>query len=328
MKTSIQKRTRLTNLTTFKVSHIAISMALVTMFVAGCARVENTIATPTPVQPVTLVDSLGREVTIATPPKRIISLAASNTEIIFAIGAGDRLVGRDDYSDYPADVVNVESIGSLYPHVNAEVIVALEPNLVLAAGITNPEDVAALDKLGLTVYTTSVASSFNEIYADILAIGTLTGENSGAETVVKNMKDRVQAVAELTKNVSHRPTVFYEIDATDPYKPWTSGPGSFIDILITTAGGDNVGASSEKAYWQISVEELVEQDPQIIVLGSSKYSGQTPELVSQRPGWGQISAVTTANVHPFDDDLVSRPGPRLVEGLETLAKIIHPKIFE
>jgi iron complex transport system substrate-binding protein len=281
-----------------------------------------------PPAPVTLTDSFGHEVHLAAPPTRIVSLAASNTEIVFAIGAGDRLVGRDEFSDFPTEALEVGSIGSLYPKVNAEVVVALNPDLVLAAGITNPDDVTALTELGLAVYATSFAATLDDIYNDILAVGTLTGETTSAQAVVDNMQARVRAVEKLTANVSDRPTVFYEIDATDPSKPWTSGPGSFIDLLISTAGGTNVGAASSEAYWQISLEELVQQDPQIIVLGSSKYGGQTPEIVAERAGWGQIDAVTAGNVHTFDDDLVSRPGPRLVHGLEALTSIIHPELSE
>ena len=309
-----------------KIIFLALSTALCAALLAGCSLSQMPPSTEAPPEPVTLIDSLGRQVTLAAPPQRIVSLAASNTEILFAIGAGDRLVGRDEFSDYPAEALNVASIGSLYPTVNAEISVALEPDLVLAAGITNPDDVVALSQLGLTVYATSRASNLDDIYTDILAVGVLTGESATAQAVVNDMQARVRAVENLTSKVNDRPTVYYEIDATDPSKPWTSGPNSFIDLLITTAGGVNVGAASSEAYWQISLEELVQQDPQIIVLGSSKYGGQTPALVAARPGWGQISAVTTGNVHMFDDDLVSRPGPRVVQGLEALATIIHPEI--
>ncbi len=302
--------------------------ALCAVWMAGCAVAQSTPSTEVPPGTVTLTDSLGNEVTLFTPPKRIVSLAASNTEIIFAIGAGDRLVGRDEFSDYPVEALDVESIGSLYPNVNTEVLVALQPDLVLAAGITNPDDVTALLELGLTVYATSFASTLDDIYADVLAVGELTGETTAAQAVVHDMQARVRAVEKFTATVSARPTVFYEIDATDPSKPWTSGPGSFIDLLITTAGGVNIGAISGEAYWQISLEELVQQDPQIIVLGSSKYGRQTPGVVAKRAGWGHIAAVIAGDVHTFDDDLVSRPGPRLVQGLEALASIFHPELTE
>lgn len=279
-------------------------------------------------EPITLTDSLGRAVTLAAPAQRIVSLAPSNTEIVFALGAGDKLVGRDDFSDYPAEALKVPSIGSLYPNVNAEVIVALKPDLVLAAGITNPDDVKALADLGLTVYTTHNATGLDDIYSDILAVGQLTGRSADSEKIVADMKARVQTVKAKTAALADKPKVFYEIDATDPAKPYTAGPGSFIDQLLTLAGAANVGNVSTQQYFQISLEELVAQDPAIIVLGSFTYGGQTPELVKARVGWDKITAVMNGAMYTFDDNLVSRPGPRVVVGLETLAKLIHPDLFK
>ena len=279
-------------------------------------------------EPMTLTDSLGREVTLAAPAQRIVSLAPSNTEIVFALGAGDKLAGRDDFSDYPAEALKVPSIGSLYPNVNAEVIVALKPDLVLAAGITNPDDVTALAKLGLTVYTTHNATGLADIYSDILAVGRLTGRSADSEKIVADMKARIEAVTARTAALTDKPKVFYEIDATDPAKPYTAGPGSFIDQLLTLAGAANVGNVSTEQYFQISLEELVAQDPAILLLGSFTYGGQTPELVKARVGWDKITAVKNGAMYIFDDNLVSRPGPRVVVGLETLAKLIHPELFK
>jgi len=279
-------------------------------------------------EPILLTDSLGREVKLAAPAQKIVSLAPSNTEILFAIGAGDALIGRDDFSDYPAEAANVPSIGSLYPNVNAEAVVALSPDLVLAAGITNRDDVKALADLGLTVYATSFATGLDDIYTDLLAVGQLTGRQADAEKLVADMKGRVEAVISKTANSTDQPKVFYEIDATDPAKPYTTGKGTFIDQLLTMAGGANVGQVGADPYFQISLEELVAQDPAIILLGSATYGGQTPELVAQRAGWEGLAAVKNGAVYTFDDNLVSRPGPRVVDGLEALAKLIHPELFQ
>ena len=277
--------------------------------------------------PIVLTDSLGREVTLAQPPERIVSLAPSNTEILNALGALDTLVGRDDYSDFPPEVTTVPSIGNLYPNVNAEAVIALKPDLVLAAGVTSPDDVKKLADLGLTVYATSNASSLDDIYADIQAVGALIGKSSAAKTVIADLKARVEVVATTAQTAATQPSVFYEVDATEPEKPWTAGSGTFIDNLITLAGGQNAAASSA-AYYQINFEQLLTVNPDIIVLGSSTYGGQTPELVAQRPGWDKIKAVKNNAVYVFDDNLVSRPGPRIVDGLEALAKLIHPELFK
>ena len=294
----------------------------------AAAPTDTAEPAPTEDTSITVTDSLGREVTLAAPPLKIVSLAPSNTEILFALGAGDLLIGRDEFSDYPAEALDVPSIGSLYPSVNAEAVVALEPDLVLAAGITNPDDVQKLADLGLTVFSTRIAGTIDDIYADITDVGKLTGHNDEAAALVADMQARVAAVQTATANVTERPSVFYELDATDPSSPYTTGPGTFNDQLITLAGGENVGNLSTDQYFQISLEQLVAADPQVIVLGSFTYGGQTPEIVAARDGWADISAVKNGKVFTFDDNLISRPGPRIVDGLEELAKLIHPELFQ
>ncbi|HCU98652.1 MAG TPA: cobalamin-binding protein [Chloroflexi bacterium] len=292
------------------------------LIIIGCQNIDNTSNSNNNVQKtVTLSDSLGREITTNIPAKQIISLAASNTEIIFAIGADENLIGRDEYSDYPPEALNVESIGSLYPQVNSEIIVNLEPDLILAAGITNPEDVKTLENLGFIVYTSSNASNLDDIYNDISNIGILTGNIENAIALIENMKSRVKAIETQVDRQSV--SIFYEIDATEPSKPWTPGSGSFIDTIITSAGGQNIGANSDDPYWQISLEQLIDLDPDIIILGSSKYGGQNISTVTNRSGWESLSAVKTKQIYEFDDDLVSRPGPRVIEGLETISNIIN-----
>jgi iron complex transport system substrate-binding protein len=276
---------------------------------------------------VSSTDSFGHVVKLKGPAQRIVSLAPSNTEIVFAVGAGAQLAGRDDFSDYPAEAAPVPSIGSLYPQANAEAIVALKPDLILAAGITSPDEIKKLEGLGLTIYVTSFANTLDDIYGDIRAIGALTGHAPEAEALVATMQTRAQAVTERVKD-AEKPVVFYEIDATDPAKPWTAGPGSFIDQLLTLAGGVNAGGLASDPYPQLSLEQIAHQDPAVIILGSATFGGQTPELVAQRPGWGELSAVKNNRVFAFDDNLVSRPGPRVVDGLEALAKLIHPELFK
>lgn len=296
-----------------------------TQTAAAPAPTEAPTAEPT-AEPIVLTDGLEREVMLAAPATKIVTLAPSNTEILFALGAGDTLIGRDEFSNYPPEAADVYSIGSLYPSVNAEAVVALKPDLVLAAGVTNPDDVKKLADLGLTVYSTKFDTTLDDVYEDITNVGTLVGKGAEAEALVADLKARVEAVQTATASAD-KPLVFYEVDATEPQKPWTVGSGTFIDSLITLAGGANVGASTPD-YFQISIEELVAQDPDIIVLGSYTYGGQTPELVAQRPGWDTLKAVKDNTVYTFDDNLVSRPGPRIVDGLETLAKLFHPDLFK
>ncbi|MEW6083388.1 MAG: cobalamin-binding protein [Chloroflexota bacterium] len=270
-------------------------------------------------------DGLGREISLQESAQRIVSLAPSNTEILFAIGAGSQVVGRDEFSDYPAEAASIESIGGSFGEYNAEAILALEPDLVLAAEINTPELVNQLEGLGLTVYYLKNPTTFEEMYANLEIVGQLTGHD--VTELVDSLKARVAAVDEKIAPLSERIPVFYEIDATDPSKPWTYGPGTFGSLLIERAGGYNIGDIATDPYPQISIEQVVAANPSIIILGDSMW-GVTPESVLTRPGWETLPAVASNSIFPFDDNLVSRPGPRLVDGLEQLAKLLHPELFE
>lgn len=295
----------------------------VSLMLGACAGLN---AAPKP-QPMALSDGLGRSVSLAEPAKRVVSLAPSNTEILFAIGAGSQVVGRDEFSDYPAEAQSLPSIGGSFTNYNYEAIVDLKPDLVLAAEINTPEQVQALQDLGLTVYYLANPKDMDGLYANLVTVAKMTGHEGEAQKLVEALKKRVSAVTEKIAKVSERPTVFYELDSTDPSAPFTAGPGTFVDLLIGMAGGKNVADPSGPPWAQLSLEQIIVLDPQIILLGDSAY-GVTPESVGQRAGWEGVEAVKSGRVYPFDDNLVSRPGPRLVDGLEALAKLLHPELFE
>lgn len=311
-------------------------LALLITLLAACApAVQSTpiaesaptevAATEAVAEGLTFTDGLGREVTLAAPAQRVVSLAPSNTEILFAVGAGALVVGRDEFSDYPAEAAAIESVGGSMGEYSAEAIVALEPDLVLAAEINPPELVKQLEDLGLTVYYLSNPTTIEEMYTNLEIVAQLTGQDVTA--LVDSLKARVAAVDEKIAPISARPSVFYEIDASDPAKPYTYGPNSFGDLLITRAGGFNIGSEATDPYPQLSLEQIVVANPSIIVLGDSMW-GVTAESVLTRAGWETIEAVKSNQIFPIDDNLISRPGPRLVDGLEALAKILHPGLFE
>jgi iron complex transport system substrate-binding protein len=135
-------------------------------------------------------------------------------------------------------------------------------------------------------------------------------------------------VKEKLSGVTERPLVLYELDGTDPNAPWVPGPGTFVDTLLSMAGGNNMSASLEGTWVQVSLETIIEMNPEIIMLGDAQWGGVTPEMVAARGGWDALTAVQEGKVYPFDDNLVSRPGPRMVDGLEALAKFLHPDLFE
>lgn len=278
--------------------------------------------------PIVLVDGLEREITLGNPARRIVSLAPSNTEILFAIGAGGLVVGRDTFSDYPVEALAIADIGGGFGELNTEAIVSLDPDLVLAAEITPPEQILALKNLGLEVFALPNPVEFEQLFNNLKITGILTGKEMEAQNLSNSLRSRLQEVENTISNTSERPLVFYELDATDPNAPWTSGPGTFIDTMIRTAGGENLGSSLAGAWIQVSLEELIRLDPDVIILGDYTLGGVTPEMVAQRTGWEGLKAVEHQNVYTFDDNLVSRPGPRLLEGLEALALLLHPELFK
>jgi len=210
---------------------------------------------------------------------------------------------------------------------SAEAIVALKPDLVLAAEINTPELVKTLEGLGLKVYYLSNPTTLDGMYANLEAVAKLTGHVDETSTLIQSLKARVTVVDTKLAGVSEKPTVFYELDATDASKPFTAGPGTFIDLLIQRAGGTNVASTLKDQYPQVSLEELVVLDPDIIILSDAAY-GETPKKVAARPGWGTLATVKNGQVYPFDYHLLSIPGPRLVDGLEQLAKLLHPDLFK
>ncbi len=278
--------------------------------------------------PASLTDGSGRTVTLQLPVKRVVSLAPSNTEILFAVGAGAQVVGRDSFSDYPPEAKQVPDIGGQVGSINVELILARKPDLVLASPLTPPEQIADLVKAGLTVYVLPNPKTFDDLYTNLETVGRLTGHQSQAATLVDSLKKRVQTVVDKVANVSTKPVVYYELDATDPNAPYTSGPDTFVDLLIRTAGGQNFGGDLKGDWVQVSVETLLAKQPDYILLGDSTYGGVTPEQVKARSGWQALKAVQDGRVYAFDDNTVSRPGPRLVDGLEAMAKLIHPELFK
>jgi len=305
-------------------------LALLIIALVGCtgtkapeASESADVAVP---KPVSVVDDAGRTVEIARTPQRFVSLAPSNTEILFALGLDDKVVGVTDFCDYPEEAKAIEKVGGIEP--NLEKIVALNPDLVLAIGGSpaQVEKATEMEKLGLTVLVLE-PGDIEGIMANIELVGKAAGAEKEASELVTEMRKRFDDITARVKGAESRPKVFFELDATDPSKPYTPGPGSFIDALISLAGGSNVGAGAKMQWAQLSTEEIIAQDAEVIVLGDANY-GVTAEMVKERPGWSVITAVKNAAIYPIDDVLVSRPGPRIIDGLEALTRIIHPELFE
>jgi iron complex transport system substrate-binding protein len=274
--------------------------------------------------PLSLTDDAQRTVTLATRPVRIVSLAPSNTEIVCAVGACDTLVGVTDFDDYPAQVKDVPKV-VVQAVPDVEKIVAARPDLVLAAGNQQTPQ-AVIDRLieldipVLVLYPPNL----DGVVADITLMGRAVGREAAAESLVQQMRDRVDAVRTAVAG-ANQPRVFYEVSVYQGVI-YTAGKDSFLASLIETAGGEPITGN---ATGVIQIEDLVAADPQLILLGDAAYDPTvTPDSVAARAGWDGMTAVREGAIKPMPDDpIITRPGPRIVDGLEALARAVHPELF-
>ncbi|MCJ7824381.1 MAG: ABC transporter substrate-binding protein, partial [Anaerolineales bacterium] len=237
------------------------------------------------------------------------------------------VTARDSFSDFPEAALDLSDIGGGFAEYDLETIVSLQPDLVIAGGINSPELMQSLEDLGLTVFFLANPEDLEGTFSAIKILGELSGRQTEANTLIVDLEARVKAVDGVLENISERPSVYYELDATDPAAPYTGGSGSFYSAMIRRAGAENVGDALDMEWAQISLETLLLADPDFILLGDAMW-GVTPESVAERPGWSALSAVKGSRVLPFDDNLIARIGPRQVDGLEALAKVFHPDLFE
>ncbi len=311
-----------------------LSASIVLLLLAACATSPSLSNAPPPSSqpssvaaafPLTLTDDAGREVSLEAEPQRIVSLAPSNTEIACALDACDRLVGVTDFDDHPAEVAEIDKVVTM-AQVDVEAVVATEPDLVLAAGneLTPTaviEQLVDLDVPVLVLYP----ESLDEVGANIELVGMATGRNNEAAALVGEMAARVEAVEEAVADLA-RPRTFYEVSVFEG-TIYTAGERSFLASLIETAGGEPI--TGDALSTSIELEELVAADPELILLGDATYDPTiTPESVAQRQGWQTMTAVEDERVVVVTEDVViTRPGPRIVDGLEALARVIHPDAF-
>ncbi len=278
-----------------------------------------------------LVDDLGYSLTLTSPPERIVSLAPSNTEILFAVGAGDKVVGVTDFCNYPFDFTtwieagNMTSIGNYYGP-STEPIVALNPDLVLAT--TGSEDAAEnLRELGYNVLIIE-PRNLTFVLRDILLVGRATNNYDQAVALESEIRQRIDAVTNKASEAITTPKVYHEV-WNDPIM--SAGPGTFIDELITLAGGQNIFDDAVSSWPTVSSEAIIDKNPDVMIF-PDMYMGranfyETIEAVKNRDGWDLISAVQNDNIFEINADIISRSGPRLVDSLEIMAKMIHPEIF-
>ena len=306
----------------------------------ACGRGPEVSAIPTPspariereaagseTWPVEVVDDLGRKVILARLPERIVSLTPSNTEILHAVGAGHQVIGGTILDDYPPEARSHASIGGMAPKsINLEAVTALRPDLVLATSGVQAPIIAPLERLGLTVVALG-ATDFAGVARNIRMVGRLTGHTAEADQLAARFLDRVAAVSHrVASRPSPRPKVLYLL-REDPLV--TAGPGTFIGQMIEAAGGINVFGDVTVRFPRPSEEEILARAPEVILStygvmnAGTQHDEARRQRIRSRAGWDRIPAVRENRIAFLQEDLVSKPGPRLVEGLEAVAEVLQ-----
>jgi len=282
-----------------------------------------------------LVDDTGYVTSLTAIPNRIVSLAPSTTEILFALDLDDKVVGVTDYCNYPYDFSawveagNMTSVGD-FSDPSMEVVTSLAPDLILATGGVQAETVATMRNLGLKVLILD-PSSVNGVLANIELVGNATGKREQATLLVGSLESRIDAVIEKVSSSGVKPKVYYEV-WYDPTSLWSAGSQAFQNELIEKAGGENIFADQELDYFQSSTEAVIERNPNVILLPASGMGFGEPfwgsiDTVKGRPGWNTISAVQNNKIFQVDGDAIARAGPRVVDSIEQLAAFFHPELF-
>lgn len=285
-----------------------------------------------PAKPAPLKDALGHTVALPAYPTRIVSLAPNNTEILFALGLGEHIVGVTSYCDYPPAAKQKTVIGT-YNEPSLEKIVSVKPDLVLAAHGNPVEVVSELEKLRISVFSVN-PKTLSDVLQDIRTIGLLTGRARQGEALAASITTRIAEISGRTKSLpaSQRPRVLFMGGWEPPY--FTPGPGTVVNDLIELAGGRNVASDAQKQTWvQYSLETLIAKAPDVIV--ATYVAGENPKtrrmervrLLKNMDGWRTMPAVRQDRLCYVFGDAIFRMGPRLVDALDELARCLHPGMF-
>ena len=268
-------------------------------------------------------DDIGRSVQIPSYPRRIVSLAPSITETLFALGLDREIVGVTDFCNYPEAALSKPKVGS-FISLSAEKIVSLSPDLILATADGNrKESVEQLVRLGLPVYTVS-PSNLNQTLRMISTIGRMTGREKEAHALVRKLQQRIRHVTTATEHLP-RPKVFFQVGLDALI---TVGRDTFLNELITLAGGVNISGEETVRYPRYSIERILTAAPDVVIVTSMKGEGSFEQVKKNWSRWSSLPAVRTGRIYLMETDLVFRPSPRIVDGLEELTILIHPEARE
>ncbi len=277
--------------------------------------------------PVTITDDAGKEVTIESEPDSIVSIQASNTEIVYALGLGDKVTGVSDYDNYPPEALEKEKVGG--QDINVEKVLSLQPDIAFVTDYhfeTHPDILKQFEEAGTKVIVVGETSSFEEVYKNIEMIGQATGTEEKANEIVTDMKDRLAAIKEkAASEIKEKKKVWVEVSPAPDI--FTTGKNTFMHEMLESIQAINA-AEAQEGWVKLTEEEIVQLNPDVIITTYGYYVENPSEQVVSRKGWADVPAIKNKQVFDVDNDTVTRPGPRLIEGVETLAKLIYPEVFE
>lgn len=313
---------------------LLVAVVLVMSVLAGCAQSkdqskDNKAGVDKKTEtafPVTIKDGLGNNVVIKQKPQKIVSLMPSNTEIAFALGLDNEIVGVSDFDNYPKAALKKQKVGG--QTFNVEKIIALKPNLVLAHASSAKLEKTGLQQLrdaGITVLVVNDAQNFAQVYDSIDMIGKATGEANKAAQMITGMKDKLAQIKAKAAQIKNKKQVFVEVQPAPEI--YTAGKNTFMDEMLSVIHAENI-ASDQQGWIKMDQEVVIKHNPDVIVTTYGYYVKKPVEQVLSRKGWENVKAVKNKQVFDVNSDRVSRPGPRIVEGVEDLAKAVYPEIYK
>lgn len=313
-----------------KIISIAMIILLVLILIVGCTvkeqnpnNNENSVSPEesSDIYPMEVEDGFGNKVTIEKQPTKIISLAPSHTEILFALGLNNEIVGVTNYCNYPEEASAKERVGDAF-NVNIETILELNPDIVIQYGPGKEDVNSKLRNSGIALLSYE-PESIDEVIDLIEEIGEITNTMIQAKAITVDMMSKRDYITNRVSQIEEKAKVFFEI-WDEPLQ--AAGPGSFVDELIHLAGGENIASDAESAYAQFDLEQVIERNPDVYLM-SEELETKTLDSVKSRPGYSEINAIKNDRVYILDS-LISIPGPRIVDGLEIVARSIYPELFE
>jgi len=302
----------------YKTISLLLAMLIVFSFAAGCGTNSQEPSEEPSNRQIKIIDSMNREVVLEKVPEKIVSLTPSNTELLFALGVEDKIVGVSEWTDYPPEATSLPVVGA-FNDPNVELILEKQPDLVLAGNKLQAESLNKLEELGIP-FAAIEGTTYEEVLETITLVGKLVGKEDKAKEIVDTMVAKANSIKEAVSS-AEKPTVYFVLYyGQDNY---TSGPGSFVNELIEMAGGDPITKDAPVPWPNYSMEKLIEKDPDIILVSSDV--GDI-EGVKNAEGYRDLTAVKEGRVYMIESGPVMRPGPRLADGLESIAKILHPDL--